>query len=135
MAGRPFFDVSISLDWAPSDLDIVWPTGPDTFAAFLGTATPPLARADVWFELRNDDYDSAGFSTVLTVDRRGRGGSDDGGRDDEVPVPAAVPSGRADAGVPWSATMSGALALLLVLVGTGARGRRSAPRGRPGPRC
>jgi hypothetical protein len=81
MDGVPFLDLGLTLDWDPADVDAVWVAGVTSLAAFLGTTTPDATRADVYFELRNSDFDSASFTSTV---------GDDGGASDDL---RAAPSG------------------------------------------
>jgi len=80
MDGIAFFDVGLSFDWDPADVDAIWVEGGTSLAAFLGTTTPDATRADVYFELRNSDFDSASFTTTV--------GDDDGASDDLRAAPS-----------------------------------------------
>jgi LPXTG-motif cell wall-anchored protein len=62
-----FFDLGLSLSWNSSILDAMWVDGPTTLGTWLGTTTPNLAAATFFFELRDTDYESAGFSTSVKV--------------------------------------------------------------------
>lgn len=58
----PFNDIVVTLDWNQSDLDMVWQAGSTTLANKLGTRTPNLAAADVYFELRDTALNSETFT-------------------------------------------------------------------------
>jgi len=74
MGGVAFSDVGLTLDWDPADVDAIWVAGVTSLAAFLGTTTPDATRADIYFELRNSDFESALFTTTVGDDN---GSSDD----------------------------------------------------------
>lgn len=56
-----FFDLGITLDWAPGVVDVQPVSGSETLGAALGTFTPSLESATYFFELRDIYYSSANF--------------------------------------------------------------------------
>ena len=62
-----FSDLGLSFSWNSNDLDAIWVEGTTTLGTWLGTTTPNLAAASYFFELRDTNYHSVGFSTSVTV--------------------------------------------------------------------
>jgi hypothetical protein len=62
-----FFDLGLTFGWNSSVLDAIWVDGSTTLGTWLGTTTPNLAAATYFFELRDANYDSASFTTSVTV--------------------------------------------------------------------
>ena len=62
--GSPFLDFNIGLQWDPSDLNMT-AGDPISLGDFLGTRTPPLDKASLFVELRNDRFDTATFASTL----------------------------------------------------------------------
>lgn len=58
----PFNDIVVSLDWNQWDLDMVWQAGSTTLANKLGTRTPDLTAAAVYFEFRDTSLNSETFT-------------------------------------------------------------------------
>lgn len=64
--GVPFFDLGITLDWLPSDVNVQPVSGSPSLGTTLGTFSPNPMLADNYFELRNTSFSSASFVASVT---------------------------------------------------------------------
>jgi len=56
-----FYDLGITLDWDPSEVDVQPVSGTPSLGTTLGTFSPDLTAATYYFELRDTNYSSANF--------------------------------------------------------------------------
>jgi hypothetical protein len=67
----PFFDLGITLDWDPSEVNIQSVLGTESLGTTLGTFSPDPTLANHYFELRNANYSSVGFTASATQNSSG----------------------------------------------------------------
>lgn len=73
--GVAFLDLGITLAWPAGVVDIQPVTGSETLGATLGTMSPDLQAATYFFELRDVNYTSAGFTAAPAQPQAGASSS------------------------------------------------------------
>jgi hypothetical protein len=71
----PFFDLGITLDWDPSEVNIQSVSGTPSLGTTLGTFSPDPTLANHYFELRNTNFSSVGFTASATQNSSGSNSS------------------------------------------------------------
>lgn len=64
--GVNFFDLGITIDWAPAVVDIQPVSGTPSLGTTLGTFSPDLQTANYYFELRDANFSSESFTATAT---------------------------------------------------------------------
>ena len=102
--GVAFYDLGITLDWDPSEVNIQLVSGSPSLGTTLGTFSPDPMLADNYFELRDTSFSSASFVASAT---QTSSGSTSSGSTSSAPTPWLQSYGRTEGnicGLGWHAS-------------------------------
>ena len=109
-----FFDLGITLDWDPSEVNIQPVSGSPSLGTTLGTFSPDPCLADNYFELRDTSFSSASFvasatqtPSCSTASGSTSSGSTPSGSTSSAPTPWLQSYGRTEGnicGLGWHAS-------------------------------